>query len=90
MPITVDTTDEDRKAAIVRLLNDVADSEHHLRHRAAFATVLEAFGLELRHEGGYAVVDPVAEAKANAEREEAEKKRIADRGPDIPDSPAPK
>ena len=63
-------TEDQMKPAILALLNDVAGSEHFLRHKQAFDEVVAKFGFELRTEGGFRCVDPVAEA---AEKEAAEK-----------------
>ncbi len=50
-----------QKDAALALLNDVAQSEHHLRHVKAFAEIVAAMGFELiRHPHKHEVVDPNA------------------------------
>lgn len=58
-------------AGVLKLLNEVAGSEHFLRNPQAFAEVLRSFGLELRSEGGFHVVDPAAEAAERKREEDA-------------------
>jgi hypothetical protein len=63
------------RVAVLRLMQDVAESEHQLRHPAAFSAVVNALGLQLEHEAHRTTVsDPsaspapvAAEAQASPE-----------------------
>lgn len=57
---------DDRKSMLA-LLQDVAESEHHLRHPEAFAAVVEASGFVLeRLPHKFVVTDPDAKVETPA------------------------
>jgi hypothetical protein len=54
-----------RREAVLRLLQDVAESEHQLRHRIAFADACAALQFEVVHDPHRTTVrDPLAPAAA--------------------------
>lgn len=60
------------RAAVLRLLNDVVESEHRLRHRNAFEALCAELGFEPVHEpNGSRVRDPAAEEAARVAAEAA-------------------
>lgn len=61
MPIANYEQEAKDKAAVLALLNDVAESEHALRHKAGWAALLGM--LQLEWSGGRTVVDPVDEER---------------------------
>lgn len=53
---------------VLVLLQHVAESEHHLRHPAAFAKLIAALGLALDHDGSRWVVSDPKASKAASEK----------------------
>lgn len=67
--------DEATRAAVCRLLNDVANSEHRLRHLNAFDALVAACGLEVEHgPGGSSVRIPPPEKAADEQKPARRKK----------------
>lgn len=56
--------DATTRAGVLALVNDVAQSEHRLRHKAAFEAMVAALGLETVHEPHVSSVrEPAAKAR---------------------------
>lgn len=63
----VEPVDAIDRPAMLNLLRDLAESEHHLRHRAAFPALCAALGFDLAWDGvRWSVADPSAPDPASA------------------------